>query len=257
MDILHGTGHDTLPHVRHVAWDRPFHWIEQGIVDLAHTPTTSLIMGLVFCVIGYLMFALAQQRPQFLLAAVSGFLLVAPLLAVGFYVQSQHLARGQGTSLAEIGNTLMQRWRPLAMFGVLLAFFYACWERLTTALVAYLLGNQWIWGFEELVREIFLTDRHPTLAMVWMFSGGLVAGLTFVCSVVTAPLLLDRESVRVDQAIATSIDVVAENVPAMLVWSLSIAVLTFLGFATFMLGLALIMPILGHATWHAYRDLVE
>ena len=62
MDILHGTGHDTLPHVRHVAWDRPFHWIEQGIVDLAHTPTTSLIMGLVFCVIGYLMFALAQQR---------------------------------------------------------------------------------------------------------------------------------------------------------------------------------------------------
>lgn len=80
--------------------------------------------------------------------------------------------------------------------------------------------------------------------------------MTFLLSVVTAPLLLDRE-VEVHHAMATSINVVATNLPAMLLWSFLIVSLTLFGFVTLMAGLVLIMPLLGHATWHAYADLVE
>jgi uncharacterized membrane protein len=256
MDILHHSGHHDLPHVRHVAWNQSFQWLGQGLVDLFHHPTLSLSFGACFTLAGVVMFALAQTRPELLLAAVSGFLLVGPLLAVGFYEISRRTARDEPVGLFPVFRSLGEHWRPLALFGVFLAMIYFVWAQLTTALVAYLLGNEWIWGFEELVHEVFFPGLHPKLAALWTLSGATLAAVTFLVSVVTAPLLLERE-VEVHHAMATSVHAVMENLPAMLVWAFMIVALTFFGFVTLMAGLVVIMPLLGHATWHAYKDLVE
>ena len=256
MDILHSPVHHDLPRVRHVAWSRPFHWLAGGLRDLSRRPALSLSLGALFAIGGLCIFALAQGRPERLLAAVSGFLLVGPLLAVGFYEISRRIAGGDRLDAAAVAHSLAARWRPLALYGLFLAAIYFIWAQLTTALVAYLLGSEWIWGFEELAREIFLSGRHPNLAAIWTLSGATLAAVTFLLSVVTAPLLLDRE-VEVHHAMATSINVVATNLPAMLLWSFLIVSLTLFGFVTLMAGLVLIMPLLGHATWHAYADLVE
>ena len=181
---------------------------------------------------------------------------MGPLLAVGFYEISRRIAGGDRIDASAVAHSLAARWRPLALYGLFLAAIYFIWAQLTTALVAYLLGSEWIWGFEELAREIFLSGRHPNLAAMWTLSGATLAAVTFLLSVVTAPLLLDRE-VEVHHAMATSINVVAANLPAMLLWSFLIVSLTLFGFVTLMAGLVLIMPLLGHATWHAYADLVE
>lgn len=257
MDILHRLDHHDLPRVRHVAWNQAFHWLGAGLLDLSHHPTLSLLLGACFSLGGLVIFALGQNHPELLLAAVSGFLLVAPLLAVVFYQMSRCIAAGQPLSRASLINPLLARWRPLALYGVFLAMAYVMWEQLTVALVAYLLGNQWIWGVEELMREIFISGRHPNLAAIWVFSGAVLAAFTFLFSVVTAPLLLERQEVEVHHAMLTSMNVVVENLPAMMVWSVLIVALTLLGFISLMAGLVVIMPILGHATWHAYKDLVE
>lgn len=257
MDILHSPGSHELPHVRHVAWNQAFQWLGAGLLDLSRHPTLSLSFGACFSLGGLVIYALAQSHPELLLSAVSGFLLVGPLLAVCFYEISRRISRSEPVTFTAVFRSLGERWRPLALYGVLLAMIYVIWAQLTTALVAYLLGNQWIWGFEELVQEVFFSGRHPNLAAIWTVSGAFLAAVTFLISVVTAPLLLDRRDVEVHHAMGTSINVVAENVPAMLVWSLTIVTLTLFGFVTLMAGLVIIMPVLGHATWHAYKDLVE
>jgi len=257
MDILHHTGHHSVPHIRHVAWNRCFQWIGAGLVDLFHHPSLSLSLGAFFSLGGVAIFALAQSHPELLLSAVSGFLLVGPLLAVGFYEISRRQERNEPVSFFLMMRSIGERWRPLALYGVLLGMMYIVWSQLTTALVAYLLGNEWIWGFEELVQEVFFSGRHANLAAIWTLSGATLAAITFLLSVVTAPLLMDRKDVEVHHAMATSVSVVVENLPAMLVWSFMIAALTFFGFITLMAGLVFIMPLLGHATWHAYKDLVE
>jgi uncharacterized membrane protein len=111
-------------------------------------------------------------------------------------------------------------------------------------------------NFSTLVQEVFFSDRHPILVLCWLISGGLIAAVSFALSVVTVPMLLERD-IPLEQAVATSLLVVAENVPAMLMWSMMIMLSALTGFATLLIGFAFIMPLLGHASWHAYRDLVD
>jgi uncharacterized membrane protein len=241
--------------VRSVSGDRPLYWLAAGWRDLRRMPLESLSIGLLFALIGYCLFFFAAGEPSFLLAALSGFLLVAPLLAVAFYELSRRLAHGASIDLDAVIGSIKQRWQPIALFGFLLALFFAGWLRLSATLLAYLFGDSSTYSFSALAQEVFLSDRHPLLLLFWLGSGGILAALAFAVSVVSVPLLLERD-VAIDQAIATSLSVVAANVLPMLLWAWLILLLTLCGFATLLLGLAFTMPLLGHASWHAYRELV-
>jgi uncharacterized membrane protein len=107
-----------------------------------------------------------------------------------------------------------------------------------------------------LMADIFLSGRYLPLLLVYFAVGGIFALTVFVFGVVTAPMLLDRD-VDVVTAALTSLRACLANPGATLVWAALIAVLTGLGFATAMIGMAIIFPVLGHASWHAYRDLVQ
>jgi uncharacterized membrane protein len=250
------TAYDSDPlRIRSVSWDRPIHWLDAGWHDLRRMPLESLSIGLLFALIGYCLFFFAAGQAVFLLAALSGFLLVAPLLAVVFYELSRRLAQGASIDLDAVFGAIKRRWQPIALFGGLLALFFAAWLRLSATLFAYLLGDSGAYSFGALAQEVFLSDRHPLLLLFWLGSGGILAALSFVVSVVSVPLLLERD-VAIDQAIATSLSAVAANVLPMLLWAWLILLLTLCGFATLLLGLAFTMPLLGHASWHAYRELL-
>lgn len=242
--------------IRRVAPLRPFAWLGLGLADLRRTPAASLAFGALFAAIGFAALLVGDQHPGSAMAALSGFLLVGPLLAVGFYELSRRIAADEPVDALLALAGLRRRWRPLAAYGALLALFYFCWERLTVAILAFLLGSADLWDFAGLLREVFLSPRHPILAMAWIFSGGVIAALCFLVSVVTAPVLVDRGG-RLADAVEASIVAVSENVVPMLLWSGLIVALVLVGFATFMVGLVVIVPLLGHATWHAYRELVE
>lgn len=244
-----------LLNIRSVSWDRPLHWLAAGWRDLRRMPLESLSIGLMFALIGYCLFFFAAGEPSLLLAALSGFLLVAPLLAVAFYELSHRQAQGTPIDLDSVIGSIKQRWQALALFGLLLALFFCAWLHLSATLIAYLFGDSGSYTFGALAEEIFLSDRHPALLLFWLGSGGILAALAFAVSVVSVPLLLERD-VTIDHAIATSLAVVAANVLPMLLWAWLILLLTLCGFAPLLLGLAFTMPLLGHASWHAYRELV-
>lgn len=240
--------------VRQVVWYRPLVWLAAGWSDLTHAPRFSLGLGLVFSAIGLGVLTVAAERPQFLIAAVSGFLIVAPILAVAFYeLARQREATGRFSVIAASRHLLL-RWRALTVFGLVLAAFFFAWNVLTTALVAALVGSSWSGEVDALWREVMLSDRHPLLSTAWIFAGGLLAALAFVVSAITAPLLLDRE-VSIECAVATSLAAVAGNRAAMGFWAFCLATLSFSGMLPWMLGVAVTMPWLAYASWHAYRDL--
>lgn len=236
---------------------RPLGWLARGWQDMWRCPGPALSQGLLLALAGTLIFALARQRFWLLAGAFSGFLLVAPILATGFYAISRALERGQRPSW----RTVLAAWWPqgarggrLMVFGLLLAFAGTGWV-LTSASLITAFGAGRIETPADFLRLVVL-DEHSLLFEAWLGLGALLAAPVFASTVIAIPLLLDRE-ISILGAIFTSWRVVMEHPAPVALWALLIMVLTLIGMATAMLGLILVLPLLGHASWHAYRDLVR
>ncbi|MEX8517173.1 MAG: DUF2189 domain-containing protein [Leptothrix sp. (in: b-proteobacteria)] len=253
IDRLHS--HTPLPHVRHVAAAQPQVWLSRGYADLKQVPAVSLGYGALVTGFGVLLLISAWQATYLVPVLIGGFLLVAPFLAIVFYKLSQQLERGEPTD----GRTLLEAWRhnagSIALFGLMLAVALIAWERLAAIIFALFYGGT-VPDLAHLVSDVLFSGQYTGLAMAFIGTGALLAAVVFAFSVVTAPLLMDRE-LDVVSAALVSLQCCAANPRAMLRWAALIAVLTAFGFATLMLGLVVIFPLLGHASWHAYRDMVE
>ena len=142
----------------------------------------------------------------------------------------------------------------LVRFGLLLGLAGTGWV-LTSAALITLLAPQPIHGPADFIRHVVL-DRQTYLFEFWLALGGIMAAPIFASSVVTIPLLLDRRA-TVLQAVLTSCQAVLVNPTTLSVWAAVIMLLTLLGLGTLLIGLVVVIPILGHASWHAYRDLVD
>ncbi|MBZ8138894.1 hypothetical protein CLD22_03140 [Rubrivivax gelatinosus] len=240
--------------VRHIPLLRPLGWLARGWADLMHNPAPGLVHGLAAAAFGALLLALVEQRFWLIAGAFSGFLLVAPIVATGLYAVSRELQRGRRLSVAES----LAVWKPrdgrLVLFGVLLAFAGTGWVLTSGSLIAGFAPHP-IEGPLDFVRSVVLaTDSW--LFESWLLLGGVLAAPLFASTVVAVPLLLDRE-VGVLAAVLTSWrSVMADPLPLAL-WAALILVLTLLGMALALLGLVVVVPWLAHASWHAYRDLVD
>jgi len=144
--------------------------------------------------------------------------------------------------------------RPLVWLGVGLAFAATAWV-LVSALLVALFVREPIVGLEGFLRHI-VVSRGSNLFWIWMLVGGVGAALVFAATVVSVPLLLDRR-VTLHAALVTSVRAVGANPFAMALWAAAIMVLTALSMATAMVGFAFAIPVIGHASWHAYRDVVD
>ena len=233
---------------------RPLAWLSAGMRDLALAPGPSLLHGLVVVVAGIAILSLSMRAWPLLPGAFSGFVLIAPILATGLYELSRRLEEGEAPTLAHVFGAWARGTRPLVWMGLGLALAATLWVLVSAVLVA-LFVHAPITGLREFLRLV-VVGEGSNLFPLWLALGGLGAAVVFAATVVSVPLLLDRE-IGLGAALATSVRAVGENPVTMALWAAIIMLLTFLSMATFMLGFAITIPVIGHATWHAYRDVVD
>lgn len=245
-----------VPRVNKVSPERPWEWLARGWADLRAAPTVGLGYGAIFAAIGLAVLALmwAWDVFELFLPLAGGFLLVAPVLAVGLYETSRRLAAGEPTSMRLALTAWQRNVGQVALLGVALLLFFIAWMRLAS-LIFMLFFAYDPPAPDSFIQHVFFSWDSIPFLLVGCGVGAVLAALVFAISVVSVPMLLDRD-VNVVVAIATSVEAVRRNPFAMFVWACLIVLFTAAGLATFYLGLIVTLPIIGHATWHAYRDLV-
>jgi uncharacterized membrane protein len=259
-----GRGRFNLPGVLPIDGKQPLFWLYLGLKDICHSPWLSLAHGLVMAMGGGLITWLAHDRFWLLASAVSGFLVVAPVLATSLYAMSRAIERNETVNLRLLFKTWTQ-WQTLqnnepvsywcmVRFGLLLGLAGTGWVLTSSALIT-LLAPVAIHTPMDFIRHVVLSPDHY-LFELWLMLGGLMAAPVFASSVVAMPLLLDRQ-LNTLQAVLTSWKVVLTHPMPMAFWAFLIMGLSMMGILSLFIGLIVIVPMLGHASWHAYRDLVD
>ncbi len=257
-------GRLNLPAVLPIDGNQPLYWLYLGLKDICHSPWLSLAHGLVMAICGGLITWLAHDRFWLLASAVSGFLVVAPVLATSLYAMSRAIERNETVNLRLLFKTWTQ-WQTLqnnepvsywclVRFGFLLALAGTGWVLTSSALIT-LLAPVPIHTPMDFIRHVVLSP-NSYLFELWLVLGGLMAAPVFASSVVAMPLLLDRQ-LNTLQAVLTSWKVVLTHPMPMVLWAFLIMGLSMMGILSLFIGLIVIVPMLGHASWHAYRDLVD
>lgn len=244
---------DAFPEIRHVGFDAPARWLRAGWEDLRKAGGASLFYGACFAVGGWLMQVVFAHAYALFAGLITGFLLLAPFLAMGIYDLSRRIELGENPRLA----ATFMAWRPnlanVSVLAAVLAVVFLVWARASMVIFALFFDAAGLPTFSGVVHAIVAFEQ-PEFALVYFAVGGFFALFVFAVSVVAVPLMLDRGTDAVTSAIA-SISACARNPGPMLLWAACIVVLVGIGLATRFLGLIFVMPLLGHATWHAYRDL--
>lgn len=248
------TREPAVPPVRIVNPGAPLSWIARGWSDFTRAPAPSLVHGLIAASYGMLVLAIARDHLYLVSGAFSAFVLVAPVLVTGLYESSRLLALGEQPTLRNMVAAWRRSGGVLFGFGLGLTVIGSYWVLVSSVLIASLVRTP-ITGFEDFLRFIVLSEKS-NLFLVWMSFGGVVAALVFAASAVSVPLLLDRQ-VDMLTAVLTSMQAVGANPFVMAWWAVLIMIGTTLGIGTLLLGLIVVVPVLGHATWHAYVDLVD
>jgi uncharacterized membrane protein len=240
--------------IRHVPVLRPLTWLHRGWLDLCRHWNASVGHGALILMLGWTLLMLWGTHPYFVAAAISGFLLVGPIMSAGLYEMSRRYSLGQSANFDDSLNGFTRNTAGLFGFGILLAICTALWF----AISAILLGTvfhlpapdmrETLYGFLEMV------NRAQIVA--YITTGAVLAGAVFTVSVVAVPLIIDRHA-SASQGMRASVHAVFKNIPAMIVWSALIVILMIIGYLVpFLAGLLVVVPLLGHATWYAYKDMV-
>jgi uncharacterized membrane protein len=248
-----------LPHIRHIGMADIRAALADGFEDFWAMPSHLLFLGMMYPVIGFVLFRLAfgYDVLPLLFPMIAGFALIGPAAATGLYELSRRREKGLEVSWAHAFAVLRApAIRSIVALGALLLAFFIGWLYTAQALYQALFGDIPPRSLQEFATQILTTPSGWTLIAVGNLIGFVYAAAVLVLSVVSFPMLVDRP-VGVAVAVQTSVRAVLANPLAMIVWGLIVAVGLVIGSAPFLIGLALIMPILGHATWHLYRRVVE
>ena len=251
--------------IRPIGLMQPLVWLALGWRDLARAGWSSVLHGIALSLGGALIVAIAYQRFWLLAGALSGFMVVAPVLATSLYALSRAIERHEKANFSVVLRTWLNwnqshfnKWTSdywcMVQFGSLLTLAATGWV-LTSAALITLLAPVPIHTPLDFVQYVILA-KEGWLFEAWLGIGGLMAAPMFASSVIAMPLLLDRR-VSVLQDVLCSWQAVLVNPLPMAFWATLIMVLTLLGMGALLLGLIPVIPILGHASWHAYRDLVD
>ena len=240
--------------VRQVDPSSALKWLALGWRDFIRSPLAGLMHGAFVAVAGWVVLAVSLRYGWVAPGAFSGFVIIGPVLVTGLYEISRLQARGEHAGVGNAIAAWRRGTRPLVQLGFLLAVLGTLWVG-ASALLFTLFAPAPLRGPLEFVRYAFV-EQGNLLFTLWAILGGLGVAIVFSLTAVSPPLLLGRK-VGFRQALLTSARAVGENPIAMLLWALVILVATSLSLASGMLGFLISVPVLGHASWHAYRDLVD
>lgn len=230
----------------------PLRWIALGWADLRRNPLPGLIHGFMLTAFGGFLLWSLRDRFWLLAGAFSGFLIVAPVLATGLYQVSRGLSIGRRVDIFQVMALWTNADDRLVRFGLLLGLAGTGWV-LTSAGLITLCSPVQIGTPTDFLRHVVLA-RGIGLFEIWLLLGALLAAPVFASSVVAIPMLVDT-TVPVSMAVAQSWRCVADHPLPMVAWAVVIALVMGLGMLTAMAGLIALIPLLAHASWHAYCDL--
>lgn len=225
----------------------PFNWLRLGWIDLKRARKQSLTYGLVMTLISYVVAIAAYLMGSYMLlfALLSGFFFLGPVLAIGLYSISCQLGEG---NVPRLGYCLREGKRHMSnglVFAFILLIVFLIWARAAS-----------------MVHIFFPEHSFPSWSELALFLiigsvvGAFFCAIIFTASAFSLPMIMDRR-VDVVTAVITSINAVIRNKSAMLVWAIIIVVCILIGFATAFLGLIVLLPLIGHATWHGYKEAID
>ncbi len=214
----------------------------------------TLFYGISFWVMALTLGAVFRNRPEYTMSIASGCLLVGPFLAMGLYEVSRRRERGLSPDLGSSLTCWDSHVRSMGMLVLVLIVLELLWGRASLVVFAVFF-NTGMPSTTGVIQAIFSPENWEFVA-VYLLVGGVFAGLVYAIAVVSIPMILDRDTDAISAAI-TSIQVVYENTGVMLLWGLLLTALVALALLPWGLGLLLVGPWLGHASWHAYRGSVR
>ena len=243
--------------VQTVDVEAPWRWLRLGWQDLLAARAVSLTFGVAIALASLLLINLLWRIDllPYALPLAAGFMFVAPALAICFYDISRRLERKEAVALGDVAFAWKPNVSQIAGMGLVMMLFQLAWIRFATLLFALFFGPQPA-NWDRFIQVLFFsTDGLPFL-IVGTLSGGILAIIAFAIGVTAFPMLLDCD-VGTAAAIATSVRATLVNWRVMTGWAALIVLFTAAGIVTGCLGLIVTMPLIGHASWHAYRDLVR
>lgn len=224
----------------------PFRWLKKGWNDFKRAPVQSLTYGIGLVLFGYLLTWLAwgEGNVVLLFTLVTGFVLMGPVLAFGLYSISSQLEMGLKPRIGYCIQASRNHLRNELLFALIVLVVLLTWARAASMV------------------HVFFPVSEDLELMGWIefFAvgsavGAIFAGVVFTASAFSLPMMLDRGTDAITSAL-TSTNAVQKNKLVMVIWGALIVLLVAFGFATAYLGLAVVLPIIGHATWHAYREAI-
>ena len=241
-------------------WARPLtaadpkKWLAQGWQDFRTEMPLSLAYGAIVFAISIVLVAslFAFKRDYILFPAFAGFMVVGPMLAVGLYEKSRRIEQGMPLSLRNMLFVQPASGGQILFTGVLLCLLMIVWIRAAVLIYALFFGMVAFPGLDRIAPMLFTTPTGWAMLVVGTLVGGLFAAFSFAISAFSIPMLVDQ---RIDAftAMGSSMALVWNNLGVLLIWAMIVLALFLASLATGMLGLVVIYPLLGHATWHAYR----
>ncbi|MCG5243740.1 DUF2189 domain-containing protein [Azospirillum doebereinerae] len=245
-----------LPPIRAVESDRPWVWLSAAWRDMMAAPLVSFGYGALAVISSFvLVVGLALEGLEYLiLPLAAGFMLLGPVFAVGLYESSRLMELGERPTLGRVAAAYQRNGMQVAGIGLVLMMALLAWIRVAFLIFALFYSSQPP-AFDQLVDRIFFSAETIPFLLTGTVFGAVIAAGVFSIAVVSIPMLLDRDT-DVFTAMATSVAVVRENVRPMMTWAFLVALFTSAGMVTGFLGMAIAFPLIGHASWHCYRDLV-
>ncbi len=233
--------------------------LARGIDDFAAMPSHAIFLCLIYPIVGLVLgrLTLGYDVLPLLYPLATGFALVGPFAAIGLYELSRQREQGRDVSWSDAFDVFRSpSFGAIMALGVLLLVVFAIWIATAQAIYVANFGYRPAASIPEFIDRVFTTPAGWRLMLIGNGVGFLFALLVLSISVVSFPLLLDRD-VGASVAVLTSLRAIAANPVTMPIWGLIVAVALAIGTLPFFLGLTVVMPVLGHATWHLYRKVVE
>lgn len=245
------------PRIRTIDADRPWVWLAAGWRDMWAAPMVSLGYGLLAVVSSFLLVAglVMADLAYLVLPLAAGFMLMGPILAVGLYQTSRLLEQGKPVTLSAIIGAYAANGAQIAAIGLILMLALLAWIRVAFLIFAIFFASDPP-PLDLLVDRVFFSAQTIPFLLTGTIVGGAIAALVFAISVIALPMLLDRDT-DVITAMGTSMEAVRHNLRPMAVWAGLIALFIAAGMSVAFIGLVITFPLIGMASWHAYRDLVE
>ncbi|MEY4267648.1 MAG: hypothetical protein RIS90_2183 [Pseudomonadota bacterium] len=240
--------------IRRLRLSDPWHWLRLGAQDLWASKAIGLFYGVCFWGMALVLGAVFRSRPEYVMSVASGCLLLGPFLAMGLYEVSRRRELGLAPELAASLTCWDRHLGSMGLLVLVLIVLELLWGRASLVVFAVFFDT----GMPSTtgVLQAVFNPQNWAFLLVYSLVGSVFAGLVYGVGVVAIPMILDRDTDAISAAI-TSLQVVTANPLVMLSWGLLITVLVLVALLPWGLGLLLVGPWLGHASWHAYRGTVR